>query len=269
MNFLLIWLQIFSVYNYIVLPIDTLSRDNYKNYYTENSHKDIMLSEYRSTFFTELEVGSPQQKIPFLVNMRTNDFVITSVHKMEKSGSEYYKNKDVYNFSPNFLKNYNFFNEQKSTSITYKNFESRAEKYKYDESWPIAEETSESNDIFYFYENIEMKNKKKENNIKFDLVKNIKDNITGIIGLSLFDDFQTKTSLLFVLKKNNITNDNFWFFDFDSPNDKKGKLIIGSTLEDIYKDKYSNKNLDIAYSTTKNTFWHIKFNKILKLLIQN
>ena len=256
--------QIFYIRSYIVLPIETLKKENYKSSYTPNSPKDIISNEYCSSFFTELEIGTPPQKIPFLVKMKTNDYVITSIHPMTKNASDYYINKTLYDFSENFLKNYDFFNENKSNTFSSKFCEDRNRKYKhdYEDEWPIAEETCSSYETVYFYENINMKNKKKENNLYFDLVRSIKDNITGIIGLSLSHDSRTQNCFLNILKKNNISENYYWFFDFDSPKKEKGKLVIGTTLDKIYKKEYSNKILNYAEGNQGTIFWSIKFDKI-------
>ena len=258
----LIMKQIFYINNYIVLPIYTLKRENYISPYELNSVKDIISTEFCSSLYTELEIGNPPQKIPLLVKMKTNDYVVTSIHPMIKNGSDYFKNKALYDFSENFMKNYNYFNENKSTTFSSKYCENRARKYRYDYDYPVAEETCSSYDSFYFYENIKMKNKIKENNLYFDIVRNIKDNITGIIGLSLHGlDFRESSSFLSILKKKNLTENYYWFFDFNSPKDDKGKLIIGTTLDIIDKKKYGNKILNHSPGQGYN-FWHITFNKV-------
>ena len=113
----LIMKQIFYINNYIVLPIYTLKRENYISPYELNSVKDIISTEFCSSLYTELEIGNPPQKIPLLVKMKTNDYVVTSIHPMIKNGSDYFKNKILYDFSENFMKNYNYYNENKSTTF--------------------------------------------------------------------------------------------------------------------------------------------------------
>ena len=107
-----------------------------------------------------------------------------------------------------------------------------------------------------------MKNKKKEKNKYFDLVRIIKDNITGVIGLSLYENNKKESSFLFLLKKYNISENYYWFFDFDSPKNEKGKLIIGSTLDKIYGNKYENKFLDHIKGGQGYLYWNIRFNTI-------
>ena len=255
--------QIIYINNYIVLPIETLKKENYKlSSYEKNSPNDTIYFEYCSSLYTELEIGSPPQKIPMLVKIKSNDFIIGSVHPMSRNASSTFINKTVYDFSDNFLNNYDFFNENISSTFSSKYCEDREKKYKYDNDFLIAEETCSSYDTFYLCENVGMNNKKKFNNMYFDLVRSIKDNVTGVLGLSLFEDYRTKNSFLNILKKNNITDNYYWFYDFDSPKTEKGKLIIGSTIKDIYSNEYSNKLLSLAKASEGNIYWNMKFDKV-------
>lgn len=259
--FLILFHFIIHINNYIVLPIYTLKNVNYKSLsYTKNSPEDIIVSEYRSSFYTELEIGNPPQKIPLLIKVKTNDYVITSIHPIEKSVT--YENKTVYDFSDNFLKNYDFFNENKSNTISYKYFRNR-KKNKNSDDIPIADEMAPAYDSFYLYQNINMKNKVEINNLYFDLVRNIRDNVTGIIGLGLYDIYyRTTSSFLHILKNNNLTNSHFWFFEFDSPKSDKGKLVIGSLLDEIYEDQYDREDISYAKTNQGYLYYNMDFNKI-------
>ena len=209
-----------SIRNYIVLPIETLPKENYLEYPPKDSIKEVIFSEYYSSIFTQLYIGTESQKVPLLIEPRTNDYLITSIHPTENNISEYYLNKTIFNFSPNFLNNYDFFDENKSSSITCDYCEERKKGIK---DIPVSQVSCPAKDIFYF-------NQEKENiQLYFELAKNIKDNITGILGLGLYDAFYRRTSsFLYILNENNITNNNFWFFDFDVNQEKKGKLYIGA-----------------------------------------
>ena len=261
--FFILMKQIIYLNGYIVLPIETLRNENYISPYTPNSPRDIIYSEYCSPIFTELEIGNPRQKIPFLIQMKTNDFVVASINPMKKNASEYYISKSFYDLSPNFFQKYTFFNENKSNTFTSNICEDRKKKYhRYDDDWPVAEETCSSYDTFYLYKDINMRDKKIENNMYFDLVRNIKDNITGVIGLSLYENNKRDNSFLFLLKKMNISENYYWFFDFDSNKNEKGKLIIGATLDKIYGNKYENKDLEHMKGGQGSLYWNIRFNKI-------
>ena len=76
--------KIIYLSGYIVLPIELLKKENIISPYSPNSPKDIIYNEQCNSFITELEIGTPPQKIPFLVTMKTDDFVISSINPMKK-----------------------------------------------------------------------------------------------------------------------------------------------------------------------------------------
>ena len=233
--------------SYITLPLDTLKKENILSPYKSNSIQDLMLAEYISPFFTEIELGSPPQKIPLLIEIKTNDFVITSMYQSEKSKSSFYLNKTLYDFSE-ILKGRNFFNEKKSNTFNSSFCKNRERYYNYDEyETAVSEEICPAYDTLYLYQDFNMKKKLMLKNTYFDLVRNIKDNVTGVLGLHLMTDSRTKSSFLFFLKKNNLTNNYNFFFNFDSNKNKKGKLIIGSFPDELYEKEY--KRNDLYYST--------------------
>ena len=41
--------------------------------------------------------------------MKTNDYIITSIHPMDKNATEDFTNKSTYDFSEKFFKNYDYF----------------------------------------------------------------------------------------------------------------------------------------------------------------
>ena len=90
---------------YIVLPVYKLKQENYISAYNPNSPKDIMYYEHHSSLFTEIEIGTPPQKIPLLIKVKENDYIITSMHHEEKNISSYYLNNTFYSFSDEFLEN--------------------------------------------------------------------------------------------------------------------------------------------------------------------
>ena len=257
----LIFIQIRYMTNYIILPIKTLPKENYILYDKQNHLKEIIFSEYYASLFTELYIGKEKQRVPLLIEVKTNDFLVTSIHLFENNASDYYLNKTIYNFSNTFLEGYDFFNENKSKSLSCKYCEKR-KKNKKSKEIPIAEISCPANDVFYFYNNIKMKNKEEEN-LYFEIAQNMKDNVTGIIGLGLYDSYFRRTSsFLYNLNQNNITQNYYWFFEFDSTNNENGKLIIGASLDEIYRDKYDKNDLVYANANQGNSYWKIKFDKI-------
>ena len=73
-------------------------------------------------------------------------------------------------------------------------------------------------------------------------------------------DYRTQNSFLSVLKKKNLTENYYWSFDFENPENEKGKLIIGTTLDKI-KNGYSFNNLNHAKGRG-NLFWTMAFDKV-------
>ena len=248
--------------SYITLSLDTIKPENIISPYIPNSIEDLMFAEYISPFFTEIEVGSPVQKIPLLIEIRTNDFVITSMYNKEGSKSSFYLNKTLFDFSE-ILRGRNFFNEKKSDTFISDKCMNREQYYRYDEyETAVSEETCPAYDTLYLYQDINMKNKIKLINTRIDLVRNIKDNITGVLGLHLFTNKRTEISFLSFAKKNNLTNNYNFFFDFDSNKNKKGKLIIGSFPDELYGKQYKREDLHYSTSHRGYLYYNIFFNKI-------
>ena len=259
---LLIFLEkLIYIYNYIVLPVDTIKQENIKSLYSPNTPKDIIYREHCSPLFTELELGTPVQKIPLIIKMKEIDYIITSVHQEKKENiPDYYINKTLYDLSDEF----NHFNENKSSTYHYiQKCQKREHYYRYEDEWPVAETTCPSYETFSFYKDIDMKNKIKMEQLYFDLVRYMKDNVTGVLGLNLFNDIRTSSSFLSVLKRNNLTDNYYWFFDFDSPKNEKGKLIVGALLDEIYEDKYDKNDLHNANFYYGYYYYSLDFQKIV------
>ena len=240
----------------IVLPIYSLPKENYKFLYDTNSPKDNIYNEYKKIFYTFLEIGSPSQKIPLLLNTESNSFGITSCFPKKN-----YTNKKIYNFNitGEFLKknNYDYFNENKSSSFIL-----------YDcigDDFFKAEYACPAKDTISFFEDINLKNKIQKNNLEFELLKNVEDNITGEIGLNTFDpEYRFFNSFLKVLSTFNLTKTYYWYFDFDFPKDFNGKLIIGSLPHENEPNKYSSNDLFYTKAATGwfVIYWSMKFDKI-------
>ena len=159
---------------------------------------------------------------------------------MENPTRDYTSKKYVYNLSPEFLSNHNFFDEKKSSTYNSSFCEKRSP---IDESEkPLAEQACYSNDTILLYEDKDFKGKNILKEFYFELVRNAKDNITGTIGLNLNDMFN-HVSILSLLKKKKLIDNYFWFFDFEKWDSNKGKLFLGAMPHDIYNNKYKGDNL--------------------------
>jgi hypothetical protein len=255
-------IKITKITSYVSLPIYTLNKENLISKNIPNSVEDLFFGEYCSPLYTEIEVGYPSQKIPLLVEIKTNDFVITSINKMEGNQNSFYSNKTLYDFKE-ILKKYSFFNEKKSNTFISEFCMNREIYYNYEEyENAVSEESCPAYDIFYLFDNLDMKKKIKINNAYFDLVKNIKDNVTGYLGLHLWKNSRTQSSFLYLLKKNNLTKNYNFFFDFNNAKEKSGKLIIGSFPDELYQNNFKRNDLYYTEGSQGFYYYNMKFDKI-------
>ena len=240
----------------IIIPIETLSEENYI-FEKNNSHTSIINKYYFRELYTIFEMGTPIQKVFLYIRTKNQDYEIISTTSLEN------KNKDFINLKYNlkeFYKSYNLFNEKKS--LTYKTEGCREVLGMLEDE----EEICRSNDKFLFYDDISTKQKNLYNNLFFKLVIQTDNDIPGEIGLGLFDKSRDpENNFLKILKSNDLINNYNWYFEFDSWNSTKGRLIIGSLPHEIHPDKFSEKNLlytnvDINSFTLRN--WKIEYDKI-------
>ena len=142
----LLFLLINAISNYVVLPIQTLPKDNYISFNESDSLEEAIFSEYYTSLYTELDIGTEPKKIPLLIEVRTNDYLITSIHQLETNSSDYYTNKTLFNYSSNFLGGYDFFNENKSSSLIFDKCE---ERKKHNKEIPISQVSCPAKDVLY------------------------------------------------------------------------------------------------------------------------
>ena len=255
--FLIFMLELKIMICHIILPIYSFPKEIYKLVYEHNSIKDFLYSEFKTVFYTILDIGTPPQNIPLLINIETNSFGITSIYpnKINITNKIY-----LFNFTENFFinNNYSYFNENKSVSFNlhYNAFDSFYKSF-YSYS---------AEDTIFFYQDLNLKNKIKKDEISFLLLRNSEDNITGEIGLNLFDpEYKYFESFLNILNERNLSNFN-WYFDFESPKDKKGMLVIGSLPHEIEPKKYSSDKYELTYTKCDSNdyliYYSMKFDKI-------
>ena len=230
--------------NKILLPIETLSSDNYK-ITSNNTHQRIIELSLYKKIFAILEIGTPIQKIPLIIDAKEHIFEITSF-------SLYNKNIDnsLYNLSSIFNK-YDFYKENDSSTFRTEGCHKSSNMFSdhlYD--CPSYDIINLNNDL----------NKKiKIERFEFNMVKNKEENITGILGLGLFDkNGDINKSFLKILKKNNLIKNYNWYFSFNSWNDTNGKLIIGSLPHEDFPDIYSENDLEYTYIPTEFSFSSIE-----------
>ena len=253
--FLIFFIKLISINSLLVLPLETLSVDNFiiNNH---SSHIGIIQKSFFKSLYTIINIGTPIQKIPLFIKINDHSYEITSL-TIENTNKNHYKL--IYNLSSIFTR-YDFFNENKS--LTFKTEGCIDNHNMFSDHF----EDCHSNDTISFYQDINMLKEIKYENFFFNLVKRKEENITGVIGLGLFDKSEKiEKSFLKVLKREKIINNYNWYFVFDSWNNTNGKLIIGSLPHEDYPDKYSEQDLQFTYipyqySSTK--IFKIEFNDI-------
>ena len=252
-----ILLEINFFHCYIVLPIETLPNQNYLSKYKANTTQDLIFREFTSPIMTRLNLGTPEKEILLLIKPRTNHFLLTSSNPLV-SPKINYTNKILYNIP----KNLNYFNETISSSFTTGEW---VINKIVNTTTPVAEGVCPCTEKFSFYTHINMTktNKKAIPKMNFNLAKNIRDNIPGVIGLNLYDGNSKKNiSFLNELKTKSLIGDYCWYFNFDEWDNNKGKLIIGLLPHEMNVSNTSSKILVYANNTKNTNFWEMKFNQI-------
>ena len=256
---IVIFIEIYFLNCYIVLPINNLTKNFYKSQNASDSFSEIMSREFFTPLNTSLKIGTPPQSIYLLIKPRKNYFIFNSIKDLV--------NKTLNNESQklyDFTKFPIFYNENKSS--TYNETENCFLLKKTDNNLnPIAEQICPSHDTLYFFENLNnMTNASEKKEIEFSLTRNTFDNITGIIGLNLLDKNEPKiASFLSILKKNKIINNYYWYFDFDNWNNTNGNLIIGKLPHEIDNSNYTKKELKYAKKEdSSENYYEMKFNQI-------
>ena len=236
-----------------LFQIETLSFDNYI-IWTDISHQKIMKNSLYKSIYTTIEIGTPIQKIPLFINIREYIFEITS---FSPNNSVYYHN--LYNLTSIFDK-YDFFKENESSS------------FKTDGC--VKSNNMLSDHIYdcFSYDTINLKDKLGINleikNMEFNMVKDKEENITGVLGLGLFDKTgDINKSFLKILKQKDVIKEYNWYFLFNSWNDTSGKLMIGSLPHEDYPDIFSKDDLIYTYIPNQdfssyNNKYKILFNEI-------
>ena len=163
---------------------------------------------YRNQIESDVNIGNPNQKIPLLIQQSTFCIYITS-SKCEG----------------NIIK----FNE--SLSSTYNSYDNKLIQYTY-QDFTFA---LKSYDYF-------IKEKINFEKINFLLVSQYKFNISGVLGLRIFNE-DKDYNLIYQLKKNKIIDSYNFYIKYE--NEKEGKLYIGNLLNEnikFTKEILDNKN---------------------------
>ena len=257
-NNILIKIAIFAFINNvlsrIVFPLKLLERNNYKLLYPINSSYDIIDNENRQSFYTVFKIGQPKQTVPMILKPKSNFFILTNIcfNFTNITLDDFYTK---YNFSKEFLSKYDYYCSVKSNTAKL--------NYCRDSEYYFVEEYCSYNDYIMFFEDFNKKNKTV--NINFETVEKMVDNITGEIGLNVYDrDERSYNSFLGVLKANKLIDNYNWYFDFNSSDKKEANLIIGSLPHEDFPSLYRKEDLTFTETPvlSHEEFMQIKFTRV-------
>ena len=248
----IILIEINLIYcEYIYLPLSTLPESYYyKNSFLKNATiNDIMARELISPIFARLTLENRTKTIPIFIKPKTSYFLLTSYTQIKKTiqyTNRFYYLAGLYAY---------YFNETES-----KNKAMTCTKYKTNSS--IAEEICNFNDTFIFNNKIDDSNSKKNYRINFNLARNSKDSITGVLGLNLYDEKnnEIKTNLLSILKANKAISYHYWYFNFSKWDDEEGNLVLGDYPHNLRIQNFSSN--DLVHANLGQNFWEMEFDKI-------
>jgi hypothetical protein len=127
-----------------------------------------------------------------------------------------------------------------------------------------AEEVCVCNDNFLFFNNISLTHMIQREKLFFHMARNVEDNITGEIGLNLYDkNKRFYDSFIFILKNNKLIDNYNWYFDTNNKTNET-KLIIGALPHEIFPLNYSEDDLMYSKVVSNNylIYWKIRFTKM-------
>ena len=241
----------------IILPLKKPDLSKIKEIKNVN---DTIKFIFSSPLIAELEIGSPSQKVNFIIRPKGSlVYFASSNHTIQLNDDETTK--------INFIKynQLNTFDENKSTS------------FKYEEEQPKI-----PTHFFYNFNKgvmlkdyLKFNDNKIELNTNFILAYSLSYDEPGAVGLQIVeksDALEYTPTILYTLKKNNITENYKWFIYFDK-NQKNDYLVIGcepyefinpSTKKLLYKN-FDIKNDYFAINDRmliSEQLMQIKFNNI-------
>ena len=177
-----------------------------KKKYTQNLNQTLIEFLFNNQLETEINIGTPYQKIPLLIQQKTFCLYITS------SKSE-----------GNIIK----FNQDYSSS--FKQIQNKPIQYFYqDFTFAIKSFDNLNNNNLIFEK------------INFFLISQFKFNISGVLGLRIFND-EKDYNLIYQLKKKKIISSYNFYIKYT--NENEGKLFIGNLFNE--KVKFTKEILDI------------------------
>ena len=210
---------------------------------------------------TKLEIGTPPINYSLLLDTKSESFYLTSVNNSTKNKEEK-KYLNIYNFAEG-----DCYNEYLSSS--FKNINNHTVPHGLNHYNEIC---LSSEKIYFNIYNKNGYNLLAYENFPIKLARNHDDNIPGYIGLIFINSnkkYEKSTNFIRELKIANLTDDYYWFFNFEEIDplkvNLKGQFIIGSLPHEIFPKKFLRNN----YIYTKShkilygfNAWRIRIDKI-------
>ena len=183
------------------------------------SSQDLIKHLVQNEIYTEVNIGNPNQKLTFFININSYHTYILEESNEEKEYIKYYTNQS------------STFKKYQNKSITYSN-----------NDFISGYNVSDIITINQYFENY---------NLNFILVSKInnltKTNFVGSLGFGVTDmgyPLAKNAGLIYQLKLNNIT-DNLLFTLVFNRNDYNGKIIIGKNIYIRYVDDFFTSDYTI------------------------
>ena len=223
-KFIFILQFIFSI-QFISIPfkndINSIPNDLYP--------QDLIKHLIQNEIYTEINIGQPNQKLTFFININSYHTYILKESNEEKKYIQYYSNQ-----SSSFQKN-----ENKRIDYTDNDFNS---------GYNVSDKIT-INEYFQNY------------NLNFILVSKInnltKTNFVGSLGFGVTEMGQPcakNAGLIYQLRLNNIT-DNLLFTLIFNRNDYNGKIIIGKNIYIKYIDEFFTSDYTIIDNIDYRHYW--------------
>ena len=183
------------------------------------SSQDLIKHLVQNEIYTEVNIGNPNQKLTFFININSYHTYILEESNEEKEYIKYYTNQ----------------------SSTFKKYQNKSITYS-DNDFISGYNVSDIITINQYFENY---------NLNFILVTKTnnltKTNFVGSLGFGVTDMGQPlakNAGLIYQLKLNNIT-DNLLFTLVFNRNDYNGKIIIGKNIYIRYVDDFFTSDYTI------------------------
>ena len=199
-----------TTFTYIVFPLTKESRE----ISSSDNQTTIIKKLDEINYYVTINIGSEKKNVKSFITQTNSEFYIGG------------KNTDNHKYDETTSESYNCTNTE-TISISYSSY---VEGLKSTETFYIENDKKEIQEI----KNVDfiLGTKSKENNMN-----------EGEIGLHLpYNNAPSELNFIFCLKRANIIERYYWYFDFDDFSKGKGKMVVGGFPHDLNIKKYNESN---------------------------